>query len=165
LYVCCLSHSDAWLAAAGRECIEVHGRDAELWGPLLAVASVVESDGVEGLVELLVATATKSVAESAELRTPEADQVLLSVLAESLRDGIRVQVGGEWQVIYQPTAAELLAVCLERSKATFDRWSPSGIATRLRGYGIITGRSNGRREYRCPASKVIEVAERYGIEL
>jgi energy-coupling factor transporter ATP-binding protein EcfA2 len=161
LYVACLNHSDSWLAAAGRECTEVHGRDAELWGPLLAVAAVVEADGVERLVELLATTAASSVAESAELRTPEADQVLLAVLAEALRDGI--QVGGN--VIYQPTSAELLAVCLERSKATFDKWSPTGIATRLRNYGIQSGKSGSRREYRCPLSQVVEVCERYVIEL
>ncbi len=165
LYVCCLDHSDSWLAAAGRECTEVHGRDAELWGPLLGVAQVVQDDGIEGLVELLATTATKSVAESAELRTPEADQVLLAVLAEALRDGIRVQVDGSWQLVYQPTSAELLAVCLERSKATFDKWSPSGTATRLRNYGIRSVKSGSRREFRCTPSQVVEVCERYGIEL
>ena len=55
LHTLALEHGATWLELADREdvCPAMTGRDYELWQPLLALASWVESHGAKGLLELM----------------------------------------------------------------------------------------------------------------
>jgi hypothetical protein len=110
----------------------------------------------------LLATADTSIRETATLRTPEAEETILSVLAEFIRDGIDLD-GTERT--YQPTSAEILQVCKQRAPGLFEKFSPTGIGTRLRAYGVTSGKSGGRREFRTSLDKLRDIQERYGIDL
>lgn len=168
LHVLAIDHGDAWLAAAKRRDIgtELNGRDFEVWQPLLGIGAFFEDAGIGDLVGLLTSTATDSIRDTEILRTPEADETILSVLNGALRDGIEV-LGKDrhWHRVYQPISAEILQACRERAASLFSSFSPAGIGHRLRAYGIQTVKSGSRREYRNCSDKLREIQERYGIDL
>lgn len=162
LYCCSLRHAPIWQEGSLRPCIEFSGRDAEKFGPLLAIASVIEADGVTGLVGLLEQALRHTLEESAELRNPEADQLLISILVNAKRYGIQPSIS---QLLMDPTPSELLAECRRVDKQLFANWTPEGISRRLANYGLVTTKSGGRRAYRCSIGEVVAVAERYGFDL
>ncbi|MEM7559918.1 MAG: hypothetical protein AAF394_12430 [Planctomycetota bacterium] len=164
LHVMAIDNGPAWLRAAKRRDIgeRLNGRDFEVWQPLLAIGAWFESQGIDGLVDLLLTTAEVSIEDTAALRTPEVEEAILTVLSEFAREGI-VLDGRERT--YQPTSAEILEVCRERASSLFSRFTPAGIAAKLRPYGVSTSKSGGRREYRTTLEKLRDIQERYGIEL
>ena len=139
LYAIALEYGPLWqeLAAKSDVCpAAIAGRAYELWQPILALAWWVESHGAAGLHGVLQRYALASTTDGADDATPEADEALLTILAEAVIMGVRI------------TPKEILLKALERDQAAFDRWSSPGVRYRLKQYGFTTKKSGGRREYR-----------------
>lgn len=156
LHALALEHGSAWLELAKRTdvCPRMHGRDFELWQPLLALASWIESSGADGLLELVRSHALKVIEAGKEEGTPEVDEVLLRALADAVRGGDR------------PTTQEILKAVQETDPSTFKHWHPRTVAARLKTYGIPSPRKiGGRREFRDVATALQRVQTHYGVDL
>ncbi len=166
LHVLAIDNGPAWLVASKRRDIgeKLNGRDFELWQPLLAIAAFFQDSGIDDLVGLMESTAIETTADAADLKTPEADEMILSVLSEAIREGIEVGRDSRDRV-YQPTAAEILEVCQQRASSAFTRFTPHGIGHRLRAYGLSVVKSGSRREYRTDPAKLREIQDRYSVDL
>ncbi len=133
----------------------ITGRNYELWQPLLALAGWLQRSGAESLLPLMQQHAGVSVAGAKDDTVPEADELLLEVLAERTRS------------VNPPTSAELLEAVQRRDGVTFKAWSPNGVTRRLKTYGINTPKKvNGERRYRdVTPTQLREIQSRYGMEL
>lgn len=133
---------------------EVFGRNRELWQPLLALASWIESAGAKGLLELLQAHAKKTVTEKRTENIPAYDAVLLRTLARLLCEG------------RQPTAGEVLMAAREIEPFLFEKWSSTGVGVHLTRYGVGTRKSHGRLIFDSSCLEDLQRVERtYGVEL
>jgi hypothetical protein len=158
LHALALDAGPAWLDLARRPDVcpgGIGGRDYELWQPLLALAAWVESCGASGLLALVQRHALASVAASKDDAVPEADEVLLEVAAEAVRDR-------RWL-----TSREVLERAKAKAPGVFKSWDhASTVTARLKSYGVRLGpKSNGRREYRWTARDLLRVQRHYGIDL
>jgi hypothetical protein len=158
LHALAVSSGPAWADLAGRAEVcpaGLGGRDFELWQPLLAVASWVEAHGAGGLLRLLQRHALASVEAARDDQTPEADEVLLDALAESVRRG------------EAPTPGELLTRAKDRDPVTFAKWVPQTVSGRLEAYGVARPKkSHGVRRYRgVGLAELQRVQRHYGLDL
>ncbi|HEX4592259.1 MAG TPA: hypothetical protein VH120_20155, partial [Gemmataceae bacterium] len=133
----------------------IAGRDYELWQPIVALAAWIESCGAKGLLSLVQRHALETVAASKDDAVPEADEVLLEVTAEAVRDG-------KWL-----TSREILERAKEKGPGLFKTWEHARTVTaRLKIYGLRTApKSNGRAEYRLTTGDILRVQRHYGVEL
>jgi len=133
---------------------EVFGRSRELWQPLLALASWIESAGAKGLLELLQTHAKKTVMESREECIPPVDVILLRALARMLREG------------RCPTVGEVLEAAQADDALLLQRWSPVGVGKHVKRYGVKTRKSHGRWIFDSSCLEDLKRVERtYGVEL
>ncbi len=158
LHVLALEHGPTWLALANRRDVVPAGisnRNSELWQPLLALGAWFEERGVDDLLARMQAHALASVTSAKDDQVPEADEVLLEILAERL------------VAFSPPTSGELLTRAKERDECTFGRWGPRAVTARLRVYGLAPGeRSNGERRFPLDALDVLKkIQATYGIQL
>ena len=158
LHVFALEHGRDLIRFVGQRDVvpaAITGRNYELWQPLLALAGWLQRRGADGLLPLLQQHAVTTVAGAKDDSVPEADEVLLELLAERIHEG------------QPPTSAELLAAALTRDGVTFKTWSPNGVTRRLKVYGIKTPtKTNGERRYRhVTLAQLREIQGRYGIDL
>ncbi|HJZ53529.1 MAG TPA: hypothetical protein VKE74_01140 [Gemmataceae bacterium] len=158
LHVLALEYGPRWVRLAS--CKDVvpaglGGRHFELWQPLLALAHWFQDHGAENLLGLVQTHALASVATAADDAVPEADEVLLELLAEAVRDH------------RPPTSKELLESAKLRDEATFRTWQSGWVTGRLKNYGISTPKkTNGERRYRhVTPAQLIQIGERYGLDL
>jgi hypothetical protein len=137
LHALALEHGARWLQLArdADVCPRMGGRDSELWQPILALASWIEAHGAHGLTELLRTHALATIETGRDDQTPDHDEKLLRVLAESVRLGVR------------PTAGEILEQARSGESESFHRWSARAAAEHLRRYGVHTRKTGGRRVY------------------
>jgi len=137
LHALALDCGAEFLELVGRAdvCPEMSGRSFELWQPLLALASWIESYGAKGLLSLMQTHAAGAIASGQDEQTPDCDEALLRVLA-----GL-VDVGRS------PIAREILDGAREEEYRMFEGWSAKGVANALRRYGIETHKTHGRRAY------------------
>ena len=161
LHALALDNGSILLNLAGKSDVcpkGISGRDWELWQPLLALASWIESHGAACLLHLMQQVALTSIDAAKDDHIPEADEVLLEVLTEAMKRGDR------------PTPGELLARAQERDANTFGkpggngpRWQPNTISRRLRAYGIpVPAKCNGQRRYRDVTKLLRRVQRNYG---
>ncbi len=157
LHALAIEHGPTWLELPSRTdvCPTMSGRDYELWQPLLALASWIESHGARGLLGLLQEHALAVIDRGRDEAVPDADEVLLHVLAEAVRFGGR------------PTPHDILAKATEAEPVLFKNWHPRTVTARLKSYGIPTPRKIGsRREFREVTPDVLRrIQESYGIDL
>ena len=157
LHALAMEHGPTWLELPSRTdvCPTMSGRDYELWQPLLAMASWIESHGARGLLKLLQEHALAVIDRGKDEAVPDADETLLRVLAEAVRIGER------------PTPHEILAKATEAEPVVFKNWHPRTVTARLKSYGIPTPRKIGsRREFRDVTPDVLRrIQESYGIDL
>lgn len=111
--------------------------------------------GCDGLLGLVQAHAVASVAGAKDDAIPEADEVLLELLAEAVRGH------------NPPTTLGLLDSAKVRDEATFKLWNPKTVANRLKSYGIpVPAKTNGERRYRdVTPAQLLEIQQRYGVDL
>ncbi len=157
LHALALDHGPTWLDLAERTdvCPAMSGRDFELWQPLLALASWIESHGARGLHGLLQEHALAVIDRGRDEAVPDADETLLRVLADAVRIGDR------------PTPHDVLSKALEAEPVLFKNWHPRTVTARLKSYGIPTPRKIGsRREFREVTPDVMRrIQASYGIDL
>jgi hypothetical protein len=157
LHALALDHGPTWLELAERTdvCPAMSGRDFELWQPLLALASWVESHGAQGLHGLLQEHALAAIDRSRDEAVPDADETLLRILADAVRIGDR------------PTPHDVLAKAMEAEPVVFKGWHPRTVTARLKSYGIPTPRKIGsRREFReVPPDVMRRIQANYSIDL
>ena len=131
------------------------GRYYELWQPLLALASWIESHGAKGLLKLLQEHALATIDAAGDEATPDADETLLRILAEAVRLGGR------------PTPHDILAKAMEAEPVACSRTGTRDGDGPAESYGIPTPRKVGsRREFRDVTADVLRrIQESYGIDL
>lgn len=101
------------------------------------------------------AYALASVAAAKDDAIPEADEVLLEVLADAVRKNTA------------PTTREVLDAAKQRDEATFGKWHARTVGTRLKSYGIAyPAKTNRERRYRdVTPAQLLQIQQRCGIEL
>ncbi len=112
----------------------IGGRSYELWQPILALASWIESHGAAGLLRLVQSFALASTDCSRDESTPDSDETLLQLVVEQIRLGLC------------PTAKDILERAKSVDSSTFDRWTARTVTNRLRNYGVTTRSTHGRRQ-------------------
>jgi len=157
LHALALEHGPVWLDLADRVDVVpegLSGRDYELWQPLLALASWIESAGARGLLALLQEHALATVEAGRDDQTPDHDETLLRLLAEAVRYG------------ECPTPGELLDKAKAAEPESFKRWSPRAVAEHLKRYGLLTNKTDGRKRYgRVSLEDLGRVETNYSIDL
>lgn len=165
LHALTLDHGPTWLELAQRSNVcpkGINGRAYELWQPLLALASWIETEGASGLLTLVQQFAMQSIDAAKDDAVPESDELLLELLTEAVRCD-------QW-----PTPGELLSQAQERDPSTFGkpnghgpRWQPNTVTRRLKSYGIPVPRKvNGQRRYREVTMEILRRIQRhYSINL
>jgi hypothetical protein len=156
LYALALNHGATWLSLAGRQdvCPAMSGRDYELWQPLMALASWIESKGAAGLLNLLQKHALATIDAGREEQTPDTDEILLRILTAELLDG------------RTPKPSEILNKVQEIESEMFRKWSARGVASHLKRYGLNTYKSHGKKVYGRDALDALRrVQDNYGVDL
>ncbi len=158
LHVLALEHGPTWVELASRKNVVpsgIGGRNYELWQPLLALAAWLQERGCDRLLELMQKHAIASVASAKDDAIPEADEVLLELLAERIR------------AFDPPTTGELLVAAKQRDEVTFKLWHAKTVGCRLKNYGIaVPSKANGERRYRdVTPAQLMQIQQRYGVEL
>ncbi len=156
LHALALEHGSTWLELPSRTdvCPAMSGRDYELWQPLLALASWIESHGARGLLAMLQEHALATIEAGREDTTPDADEILLRILADEIRAG-RV-----------PTSSDILGKAQGVDSTGFRNWSARGVSEHLKRYGVVTHKSCGRKVYsRVTLESLRVIQESYSVDL
>ncbi len=156
LHALALEHGSTWLELADRHevCPAMSGRDFELWQPLLALASWIEEAGATGLLKLLQGHALETIDAGRDDQTPDHDETLLRLLAESVRFGER------------PTPGEILDKAKGAEPEGFKRWTPRAVSEHLKRYGLATIKTDGKKRYaRVGRDDLGRIETSYGIDL
>lgn len=157
LHALAMEHGSTWLELPNRVevCPTMSGRDFELWQPLLALASWVESYGFRGLLGMMQRHALETIDVGKDDQTPDSDETLLRILAEAVRFGER------------PTPHEILDKAQKAEPVVFKNWYPRTVTGRLKAYGIKTPKKSGaRREFRDVTTDTLRrIQTAYGIDL
>jgi hypothetical protein len=158
LHALALEHGATWLDLVQRTSVcprGMSGRAYELWQPLLALASLIESQGADGLLALMQQFAVASIDGAKDDQVPDADETLLEILAD------KVRTGG-----VSPTPGEVCEQAKLLDPATFDRWTARTVSKRLKPYGIVARKIDRRREYRdTTLADLARIQRNYGIDL
>jgi len=136
LHALALEHGPTWLGLAGRADAApatIGGRDYELWQPLLALAAWLEERGAQGLHRLACEFAERSIELGRDDAVPEADELLLRILAERVADGLHGTL----------RAGDVLRKAQEADPATFGKWSARGVGNAIGRYGLRTRKGHG----------------------
>jgi hypothetical protein len=156
LHCLAIENGPTWLELARKSDVVpagVNGRDFELWQPLLALASWIDDHGERGLLDRMKAHALDAIDNSRDDGVPDADEILLQILAERARKR------------ETPTPGEILDKALVKDSAAFAKWSPRGVSARLSNYGFRAHRTNKRRLFRVSMKELARVQTCYGIDL
>jgi hypothetical protein len=156
LHALALEHGPTWLELPNRTdvCPPMSGRDYELWQPLLALASWVESHGAHGLLTLLQDHALETIDAGRDDATPDADETLLRILTEEIRTGL------------VPTPGNILDKAQKTDLVGFKNWTARGVSEHLKRYGAVTRKSHGRKVFsRVTLESLQAIQESYGVDL
>jgi hypothetical protein len=155
--VLALEHGLTWLELSRRSGVcpkGIDGRNYELWQPLLALASWVESHGEDGLLSLMQRYALNSIDAAKDDQIPDVDETLLEILTEEI------------QASQSPTPGEILSKAQLRDPSTFGIWVARTVSNRLRTYGIEARKIDRRREYRdTTLADLRRIQNHYAIDL
>jgi len=157
LHTLALEYGPTWLALSERSDVvpsDLGGRDYELWQPLLAIAAFIEEAGARGLLGLLQEHAESVADAGRDDSTPDYDETLLRLLAESIRFGER------------PTPGDLLEKAKAAEPEAFKRWTPRAVAEHLKRYSLRTIKTTGQKRYaRVTVEDLAEIETNYAIDL
>jgi len=130
------------------------GRDYELWQPLMALASWLDGAGAENVLATVTAHAEYAVDAGRDEQTPDTDELILKLLAETVND------------LTCPTPGELLGKALQEEPALFQRWTPRTVSNLLRRYGIRPNKSGNRRAYRdVTPAMLLRIQRAYSLDM
>ena len=147
-------HEFTRLAQQTFECEGLHGRDLEIWGPLLQLAQFIGDHGVQEVVEVVQEYAKKTTARHRDDSVPGADEAVLQATVRLLK----LKVHGV-------TAAEVLVRVQQDEPALFSRYSAKGIAVILKRYGLQSTRGGGKSLFRPDDKQLQAIQDSYGINL
>jgi hypothetical protein len=156
LHALAMEHGPTWLELPSRTdvCPTMSGRDYELWQPLLAIGSWIESHGARGLLGLLQEHALATIDAGRDDATPDADETLLRILADEIRAGM------------VPTPGGILTKAQGVDSVGFKNWKARGVSEHLKRYGAVTNKSCGRKVYgRVTLASLRAIQESYGVDL
>lgn len=157
LHVLALEHGSTWIDLAQQTdvCPVMSGRDFELWHPLMGLASWIESHGAAGLLEMMQQHALAIIDQGRAEAIPDADDVLLRVLAGAVQQDQR------------PTPKEILDAAKQTEPDMFRNWNARTVSRKLASYNIPgTRKSGGRREFRdVTLGHLREIEARYAVDL
>lgn len=157
LHVLALEHGPVWLDLAGRDdaCPAMSGRQFELWQPLLALASWIESAGAERLTQIVRDHALSTIAEKQDEEAPDQDVILLRILADEVRAG------------NAPTPSEILEKAKQEESEMFKKWYATSVTRRFRQYDLPTAtKSHGVRRFKgVSLDQLWRIQRNYGIDL
>jgi hypothetical protein len=132
----------------------MHGRERELWQPLLSLAKWLEDHGVTDLYAIARDHALATIQDEQVSGVPTRAEILLQVLAEMRLNGVK------------PKARQVLEKAREQEPELFSTWSSKGTAELLKRYGLKTVKTDGERIYRDVAIEELRQLEnRYGFDL
>ncbi|MFC1636133.1 hypothetical protein ACFL5Z_14955 [Planctomycetota bacterium] len=135
-------------------CEGLFGRDMEVWQPILALAKFVEEHGVGGLSSMLRTHADNLLEKVNEDTVPEADEILLRVVADSYSsDNCEL------------TASEILRRAKIEDETLFRLHSPRGVGAILKRYGIRSTPTGGKRIFKTTPQQLKKIQDTYGLEL
>ncbi|MCG8520945.1 MAG: hypothetical protein MI744_01925, partial [Pseudomonadales bacterium] len=157
LHALALEQGPVWLQLAQRTdvCPDLHGRDYELWQPLLSLASFFEAQGVASLHVSVLDFAYYNHEQSKQDKATDIDATLLRVAAHMI---LTRPVA--------PTAQEIILYARLEEQETFDRITPRKTSSILKAYGLTTQKSNGKRIYSNISRKDFErIQQNYGLDL
>jgi hypothetical protein len=141
------------LSRRAEVCTSMTGRNYELWQPLLAMASWIESCGANGLLALMQEHAATLIADAMDDIIPDADETLLRMLAAL---AVRNQT---------PQPKEILAAAKEEEPEAFTTFKAKGVATILKRYGLRTVKVHGEKRYRVSIAEIRKIETTYGFNL
>lgn len=156
LHALAMEHGPTWLDLPKRVdvCPAMSGRDFELWQPLLALASWVESSGADGLLGLMQRHALETIDAGKDDSIGDADEILLRILADKRRN------------LESPQPQELLKAAQDVEPVLFKLWTAKGVSNALKRYGIATATIHGRRVYsRVTLADLGRIQSTYGLTL
>lgn len=165
LHAITLEYGPVWLELAQRADVcpdAITNRGYELWQPILALATWLESLGADGLVAVVEDCAKATIADAHDELIPPADEMLLREVADAVRNGTQGTL----------TAAKVLALAQCADPATFGRaiqpnplWTPSRVGMVLKRYGIKStpGRQRTYRDVTPEQMRQIQCS--YGVDL
>lgn len=156
LHALTLEHGATWLdlPARGDVCPPMSGRDYELWQPILALASWIESCGAGGLLALMQGHALATIDTGRDDQVADAEETLLRVLADKRRLGL------------QPTPGDLLKEAQEVEPTSFKLWTAKSVSNALRRYGVHTLKVRGRKVYsQVTIADLLRIQTTYGLTL
>jgi hypothetical protein len=131
------------------------GRDYELWAPLLALAHYLQERGADGLVTLITEHARKTIDAGQEDQTPDADELLLKVLAEKIVSELAT-----------PTPNDILTQAKLEEPDLFCKWTARTVANHLARYGLRAVKSHGVRAFRnITRMQLVKVERHYRLDL
>ncbi len=148
-------HEFTRLAQQPFECEGLHGRDLEIWGPLLQLAQFLENQGgVQDITSVVTEYAQMASARQKEDSVPCADEAVLQAMTHLLKlnaHGVR--------------ASDVLARVQEEEPALFSRYTARGIGAILKRYGLQSARSGGKSYFRPDDKQLQAIQDSYGIDL
>ncbi len=156
LHTMALTYGSDWLALAERTnvCPAMHGRDFEVWHPLLAIAAWLDDHGAGCLLKLVQEHALTTIESNRDDQIPDTDETLLQVLADCVR------------LATAPTPGEILKKAREAESESFIRWTPRAVSSHLKRYGLRTNKSGGRKVYgRVTVDDLRRVETAYAVDL
>ncbi|MCX5660407.1 MAG: hypothetical protein NTW19_11890 [Planctomycetota bacterium] len=156
LHALALEYGQTWLDLSRRHevCPSMSGRNAELWQPLLAIATWLEERGVRGLGDLLREHAMKCIDAGKEDQIPEVDEILLTILAA------RVMAGDP------PTSSEILdRARLDEPELFRNYKTGKSVGTVLKRYGLVTRKSGDRRFSTVTKAMLRKIQQTYELDL
>ncbi len=140
LHALAMEHGATWLGLPKQStvCDSIDNRDYEIWQPILALAKWFDSNGVDGLFDLVHGFARSSIESKPEDQgVPQEDEILLRLLAEARLEGER------------PKPSEILDRARNAAGRLFKSMEPCEVTWRLKRYGIPTSiKISGRRDFR-----------------
>ncbi len=161
LHVLALEHGNVWAELARRSNVapsELAARDYELWQPLLALAGWIEEHGAPDLLEFTQDFAIAHTEQERESTLPDADEMLLRILAEHVIAGTQGTL----------KAGDVLKLAKSQDLETFRRWSAKGVAEVFKRYGLCTHKRHGRtgKTYqRVNLRQLRQIESTYGFDL
>jgi len=156
LHAMALQYGSSLLPVAANSSVcpsEISGRNYELWQPLMALASWIESHGGQGLLGIIQDHAARSIAEQTDDGVGEVEEIVLKALTMLVQSGSR------------PTAKDVLAQAREDEPELFRRFTAKGTATVLARFGLKTTKTNGLRVYETDKTALLRVQSRYGVDI
>jgi len=129
-------------------------RDYEIWQPLYDIACFIENHGISGLTSELIQFAQLLASENQADSVSETDEMIL-IAAKIL--------SSEKTIGFQ--AKDILTKLRDEQPGIFGKYSPKGIASTLKKYGIHSNKTGGKKLFNPSDDAYMKIQTTYGMDL